>query len=655
MEREKQNILTFKSKNNSPKKSIDDTENKPSTSASSLKGTVKMKCVDTPVGATETKKRKANFVRHYNKEYLKLGFTVAPGSEQSPRPLCVVCSEILSNDAMKPSKLARHLRSKHNDLIDKPAEFFEGLHNQMKSQKIQIQKMTGDKPLLQASYLVALQILKTKKLFTIGEELIKPCILDVTREILGPQAAEKLEAITLSDNTIQRRVVDMASDIEEQIVEGIKKSKFFAIQLDLSTDVSNQTILLCFVRYTEDENFREELLCCLDLPGQTTTLEMFNVLNEYFQVQGLDWGKCVGVCTDGAASMSGHLSGVVAKIKEVAHPEMLSTHCVIHRQHLVAKELSAELNTVMNDAVKIINDIRSRALNSRLFTTLCESMDSQHQHLLLSTEVRWLSRGRILSRLLELREEIKQFLREWDSALVKPLLDEEWMAKLAYMADIFILFNELNISLQGFSTNIFTLRNKMDAFKKKLVLWDSRVQEDDIEMFPHLQDFLTAANVNQKFLFNIISQHLKALVQNFNHYYPENEDPRKGNLWINNPFIKDIDSCTLNPHEKEKLIELSSDVTLASKHKMLSLSQFWISLEKEYPSLSYRAIKLLIIFSTTYLCEKSFSALLLIKTKQRNRIDVNAALRLSETTLQPRFSRILEKEQQQISHWPYLN
>ncbi|XP_044300501.1 transcription intermediary factor 1-beta isoform X6 [Varanus komodoensis] len=641
----------FKSENNSEKKSIDDTENKPSTTASSLKGTVKTKCVDTPVGATETKKRKSNFVRHYNKDYLKFGFTVAPGSEQSPRPLCVVCSGILSNDAMKPSKLARHLRSKHSDLIDKPLEFFERLHNQMKIQKTQMKKMTtSDKSLLQASYLVALRILKTKKPFTIGQELLKPCILNVTREILGPQAAEKLEAIPLSDNTIQRRIVDMASDIEEQIVEGIKKSKFFAIQLDESTEVNNHAILICFVRYTEEENFREELLCCLELPGRTTSSEIFNALNEYFQVQGLDWGKCIGVCTDGAASRNGHQSGVVAKIKEVAHPEMLSTHCVIHRHHLVAKKLSPELNTVMNDVVKIINEIRSRALNSRLFTTLYESMDSQHQHLLLYTEVKWLSRGRVLSCLFELREEVKLFLRERNSALVEPLLDEEWMAKLAYMADIFSLFNELNISLQGACTNIFILRNKVDVLKNKLVLWDSRVQEENIAMFPHLQDFLSVADVNRKLIFNIISQHLKALVQNLNQYYPENEDPRKGNLWINNPFMEDVNSCALNLHEKQKLIELSSDVTLVSKHKMQSLSQFWVSLEKEYPSLSYRAIKLLILFSTTYLCEKSFSALLLIKTKQRNRMAVNAVLRLSETTLQPRLSSILEKKQQQISH-----
>jgi len=68
--------------------------------------------------------------------------------------------------------------------------------------------------------------------------------------------------------------------------------------------------------------------------------------------------------------MTGCRSGVIGKIKEVAHKEMLATHCIIHREHLSAKKVSPELNKVLNCTVKIVNEIRSRSLNSRLFTTL---------------------------------------------------------------------------------------------------------------------------------------------------------------------------------------------------------------------------------------------------------------------------------------------
>ena len=43
--------------------------------------------------------------------------------------------------------------------------------------------------------------------------------------------------------------------------------------------------------------------------------------------------------------------------------------------------------------------------------------------------------------------------------------------------------------------------------------------------------------------------------------------------------------------------------------------------------LNNKAIELVLIFSTVYLCKKSFSALSLIKTKEKNCVDIQAVLR----------------------------
>ena len=119
-----------------------------------------------------------------------------------------------------------------------------------------------------------------------------------------------------------------------------------------------------------------------------------------------------------------------------------------------------------------------------------------------------------------------------------------WTAKLAYLADIFSRLNDLNCFLQGNHTNIFTFRNKTDAFKKK------RCFGDDIDMFPCLQDVVANVSVNTGELFAFISQHLQELAISFGQYFPHNADPRKGNFWIINPFAEDIDSCNLNTVEK---------------------------------------------------------------------------------------------------------
>ena len=81
------------------------------------------------------KKRKREFVRQNGEKYLKFGFTVAPGNEQCPQSLCLVCSQILSNDARKPSKLIPHFHSKHNNLKGKPLEYFEPLLSEINPSK----------------------------------------------------------------------------------------------------------------------------------------------------------------------------------------------------------------------------------------------------------------------------------------------------------------------------------------------------------------------------------------------------------------------------------------------------------------------------------------------------------------------------------------
>jgi hypothetical protein len=84
-----------------------------------------------------------------------------------------------------------------------------------------------------------------------------------------------------------------------------------------------------------------------------------------------------------------------------------------------------ELKKVLNESLKIVNFIKASSLNSRLFEKPCQSMDSDHQQLLLHTEVRWLSCGKVLSRLFELRYEIRVFFIDLESpfALTERLND----------------------------------------------------------------------------------------------------------------------------------------------------------------------------------------------------------------------------------------
>jgi 4-diphosphocytidyl-2C-methyl-D-erythritol kinase len=67
------------------------------------------------------------------------------------------------------------------------------------------------------------------------------------------------------------------------------------------------------------------------------------------------------------------------------------------------------LKDVLDTTVKMVNFVIARPLNSRVFSALCNDMGSDLVTLLQHTEVCWLSRGKVLTDLFQLREERKVF------------------------------------------------------------------------------------------------------------------------------------------------------------------------------------------------------------------------------------------------------
>jgi hypothetical protein len=59
------------------------------------------------------------------------------------------------------------------------------------------------------------------------------------------------------------------------------------------------------------------------------------------------WNNCVGVCTDGAAAMTGKKKGLLAQIKKFNNAtDVIYMHCIIRWEALAAKKIAPELNKV---------------------------------------------------------------------------------------------------------------------------------------------------------------------------------------------------------------------------------------------------------------------------------------------------------------------
>ena len=117
--------------------------------------------------------------------------------------------------------------------------------------------------LVEASYEVALTITNQKKSHTIAETLVKPCAIKMVEQVLGKQSSKKLEAISLSNDTIRLPIIQMADDIS-QLIRKLKSCLhgMFSIQLDKSIDILNVSHLMVFVRWASVTCIEEAILFC---------------------------------------------------------------------------------------------------------------------------------------------------------------------------------------------------------------------------------------------------------------------------------------------------------------------------------------------------------------------------------------------------------
>ena len=75
---------------------------------------------------------------------------------------------------------------------------------------------------IEASYLVALRIVKAKKPHTIAEVLLLPANKDIV--MLRAEYVNKLNTPSMSNNIVSRRIDDMSADIMEQVIQEMKSA-----------------------------------------------------------------------------------------------------------------------------------------------------------------------------------------------------------------------------------------------------------------------------------------------------------------------------------------------------------------------------------------------------------------------------------------------
>ena len=148
------------------------------------------------------------------------------------------------------------------------------------------------------------------------------------------------------------------------------------------------------------------------------------------------------------------------------------------------------------------------------------------------------------------------------------------------------------------------------------------MHKGDFKMFPRFNEVLTSLDINRKDVL-FVSVYRYCLFIYF--------------------YVNKLTILILFNHLCLKILEYYPEIENSRK---LNISRYLIHLQKNITSIT----KKIRVLPSLILKRKTFSTLSILKTKYRNRLDSDSALRLAETTLQSHHEKIINEKQQQISH-----
>jgi len=100
--------------------------------------------------------------------------------------------------------------------------------------------------------------------------------------------------------------------------------------------------------------------------------------------------------------MPGRFKGFLTLAKN-KNSNLITIHYFLHRESLMIKSSNGEESSdVLRTVIEMINYIKKRPVKCRIFEELCNNIRIAYTTLFFHTEIRWLSRGKIFNRVLEL-------------------------------------------------------------------------------------------------------------------------------------------------------------------------------------------------------------------------------------------------------------
>ena len=206
----------------------------------------------------------------------------------------------------------------------------------------------------------------------------------------------------LSPQIVNEQISLMGLNVLRRLLAEIHKAHWFSLIVDEASDVSNKEQMVVCIRWIDEEFcIHEDPVELIHLP-KTDAETLSSALKDCLIRFSLPISQCRGQAYDGASSMSGHLSGLAARITNDV-PTAIFVHCFAHCTNLCLQTVGRQCVPV-RDALDLAMEISQLILyspkRSSLFSTLQSQMSPGSKTLKPLCPIRWTVRTAAISAIL---------------------------------------------------------------------------------------------------------------------------------------------------------------------------------------------------------------------------------------------------------------
>ena len=254
--------------------------------------------------------------------------------------------------------------------------------------------------------------------------------------------------------------------------------------LDESPDISaKEQVSICFRTVQED---KEDIIVHEDFLGfyetaSTTASNLFCVVEDLLARFGLSMKDCRGQCYDGASAMSGQITGLQTRIRNV-EPQAVFVHCRAQTLNLLVQDeigRNLEVAKIMSTVQKFV--AFARGFPKRLAWLKCFQEESNCEN---GTSLRpfcptgWIMRKATLISITSNYQTLLDWLHDLEknpdfiqsrtdaSAFLNQFDNFDAFCKLEMLRQVFTVLEDASIKLQGSQLNFRLAESLIDTMKE---------------------------------------------------------------------------------------------------------------------------------------------------------------------------------------------